>query len=133
MSGEEALGDTYADEFEDEGADEPTELQDAGGAATSVEGGGSGRAGRGPRSGGSGGSAELAVPAGAAVEQPGAVSRLIAFLQGSWRELHRVQWPDRRQVMQATGVVLGFVIVAGVYLGVADWAAQKIVHIIITK
>ena len=62
-----------------------------------------------------------------------AFTRVVAFLQGSWRELQRVQWPDRRQVMQATGVVLGFVIVAGVYLGVADWVAQKIVHLILTK
>jgi preprotein translocase subunit SecE len=82
--------------------------------------------------------AEAALPAAArgasvAVPQPGAglVERLVAFLQGSWRELQRVQWPDRRQVMQATGVVVGFVIVAGVYLGVADWAAQKIVTFIL--
>jgi preprotein translocase SecE subunit len=58
-------------------------------------------------------------------------NRLINFIQGSWRELQRVQWPDRRQVVQATGVVIGFVIVAGVYLGVADWAAGKIVRFII--
>jgi preprotein translocase subunit SecE len=58
-------------------------------------------------------------------------NRLVHFLQGSWRELQRVQWPDRRQVMQATGVVIGFVIVAGVFLGVADWVATKIVHIIL--
>jgi preprotein translocase subunit SecE len=58
-------------------------------------------------------------------------NRLVHFLQGSWRELQRVQWPDRRQVMQATGVVIGFVIVAGVFLGVADWAAQKIVNFIL--
>jgi len=58
-------------------------------------------------------------------------NRLINFVQGSWRELQRVQWPDRRQVVQATGVVIGFVIVAGVYLGVADWAAGKIVTFII--
>ena len=58
-------------------------------------------------------------------------SRLINFVQGSWRELQRVQWPDRRQVIQATGVVIGFVIVAGVYLGVADWVAGKIVSFII--
>ncbi len=58
-------------------------------------------------------------------------TRLVHFLQGSWRELQRVQWPDRRQVMQATGVVLGFVIVAGLFLGAADWAAQKIVNLII--
>jgi preprotein translocase subunit SecE len=62
---------------------------------------------------------------------PRGAGRLIHFLQGSWRELQRVQWPDRRQVMQATGVVIGFVIVAGVFLGVADWAAQKIVNLIL--
>ena len=62
---------------------------------------------------------------------PGIGNRLLHFLQGSWRELQRVQWPDRRQVMQATGVVVGFVIVAGVYLGVADWAATKIMNLIL--
>jgi preprotein translocase subunit SecE len=59
-------------------------------------------------------------------------NRLINFLQGSWRELQRVQWPDRRQVMQATGVVIGFVIVAGVFLGVADFFATKIMNYILT-
>jgi preprotein translocase SecE subunit len=58
-------------------------------------------------------------------------NRLINFLQGSWRELQRVQWPDRQQVMQATGVVIGFVIVAGVFLGVADTLAGKIVNLIL--
>jgi preprotein translocase subunit SecE len=57
--------------------------------------------------------------------------RLINFLQGSWRELQRVQWPDRRQVIQATGVVLGFVVVAGVYLGLADELSAKIVNFIL--
>jgi preprotein translocase SecE subunit len=59
------------------------------------------------------------------------VGRIIAFLQGSWRELQRVQWPDRRQVAQATGVVIVFVIVAGLYLGLVDAVAQKIVDAII--
>ena len=58
-------------------------------------------------------------------------TRLIHFLQGSWRELQRVQWPDRRQVIQATGVVIGFVIVAGVFLGVADVVASKLVNFIL--
>ena len=57
--------------------------------------------------------------------------RLIGFLRASWAELQRVQWPDRRQVAQATGVVIGFVIVAGLYLGVADWVAKQIVNAII--
>ena len=58
-------------------------------------------------------------------------NRLINFIQGSWHELQRVQWPDRRQVMQATGVVIGFVIVAGVFLGVADLLAGKLVTYIL--
>jgi preprotein translocase subunit SecE len=58
-------------------------------------------------------------------------ARLANFLRGSWRELQRVQWPDRRQVMQATGVVIGFVIVAGVFLGVADFVAQKLVNFVL--
>jgi preprotein translocase SecE subunit len=68
--------------------------------------------------------------------QPGGVTtgggnRFINFLRASWAELQRVQWPDRRQVAQATGVVLGFVIIAGLYLGLADWAAQKVVNFVI--
>jgi preprotein translocase subunit SecE len=57
--------------------------------------------------------------------------RFVGFLRASWSELQRVQWPDRRQVAQATGVVIGFVIVAGLYLGVADWVAKQIVNAII--
>ena len=55
-------------------------------------------------------------------------NRAIGFLRASWAELQRVQWPDRRQVAQATAVVLGFVAIAGVYLGVADWVAKEIVN-----
>jgi preprotein translocase subunit SecE len=58
-------------------------------------------------------------------------ARFIGFLRASWAELQRVQWPDRRQVTQATAVVMGFVVVAGFYLGVADWVAKKIVDYII--
>ncbi len=58
-------------------------------------------------------------------------ARMVGCLRGSWRELQRVQWPDRQQVFQATGVVLRFVIVAGAFLGVADLVAGKGVHLII--
>jgi preprotein translocase subunit SecE len=58
-------------------------------------------------------------------------ARFMAFLRASWAELQRVQWPDRRQVAQATAVVLGFVVVAGLDLGVADRVAQELVDLII--
>ncbi|HXE46583.1 MAG TPA: preprotein translocase subunit SecE [Conexibacter sp.] len=67
----------------------------------------------------------------ARAKEPGEGNRVVTFLRGSWRELQRVQWPDRRQVGQATAVVVGFVIVAGAFLGLADFVAGKIVDIII--
>jgi preprotein translocase SecE subunit len=87
-------------------------------------GGGRGRRGRGAGfdEGDGGGGGEAAVPA----HRPRPGNRLVNFLQGSWRELQRVQWPDRRQVIQATGVVIGFVIVAGLYLGLADTVASHL-------
>ncbi len=95
--------------------------------------------GRGGRRGGGEESVLDELPEGAAPEgatpatrpsQP-LPRRAIAFLRASWAELQRVQWPDRRQVTQATTVVLGFVAVAGLYLGGADWVAQKIVNFIL--
>ncbi len=58
-------------------------------------------------------------------------NRVLAFIRASWAELQRVQWPDRRQVTQATAVVLGFVVVAGAYLGLADVVAKEIVEFIL--
>jgi preprotein translocase subunit SecE len=57
--------------------------------------------------------------------------RIFSFFRASWAELQRVQWPDRRQVAQATAVVLGFVVIAGAYLGLADAAAQKVIDFIL--
>jgi len=57
--------------------------------------------------------------------------RLFNFFRACWAELQRVDWPDRRQVGQATAVVLGFVVVAGAFLGLADVVAQRIVDLII--
>jgi preprotein translocase subunit SecE len=91
--------------------------------------------------------AELAAEAQAALGRPGAAAaarpsaqtpaagrggnRVIAFFRASWAELQRVQWPDRRAVAQATAVVLGFVVIAGAYLGLADVIAQKVIDFIL--
>jgi preprotein translocase subunit SecE len=101
---------------------------DAGGA--DIGGVGSGPA-LAPGGRGDGGSELEVAPAATPARKASAVSRLRTFLRGSWAELQRVQWPDRRQVMQATGVVVGFVIVAGAFLGGADWAAGKIMDFIL--
>jgi preprotein translocase SecE subunit len=57
--------------------------------------------------------------------------RLFTFLGHCVDELRRVQWPDRRQVGQATAVVLGFVVVAGGYLGLLDALWKPIIEAIL--
>jgi preprotein translocase subunit SecE len=98
------------------------------------DGGGVGDGGGGDGSGGNGDGSGLGPPA-AGPPAPGAPlrggNRAIAFLRASWAELQRVQWPDRQQVFQATAVVLGFVAIAGAYLGLADYVAKEIVEFIL--
>jgi preprotein translocase subunit SecE len=55
-------------------------------------------------------------PAAAHKDRP----RVIQFLVAVWAELQRVQWPNRQALVTLTGVVLGFVLIAGGYLGLLD-------------
>ncbi|MDX6697962.1 MAG: preprotein translocase subunit SecE [Solirubrobacteraceae bacterium] len=58
-------------------------------------------------------------------------NRFVNFLRACVAELRRVQWPDRRHVGQATGVVLGFVVIAGGYLGLLDAVFSRVVNFIL--
>jgi preprotein translocase subunit SecE len=64
-------------------------------------------------------------------ELPREGNRFVNFLRACWAELQRVQWPDRRQVAQATGVVLVFVLIAGGYLGLLDAIFSRVVNAIL--
>ncbi len=117
------------------GEQEPVELEPA--ELVPAGGGRGGRRGGGRRSVedafGEGAGSEGVAPEAAPARKPSQPLpvRAVAFLRASWAELQRVQWPDRRQVTQATAVVLGFVAVAGAYLGAADWLAGKIINFIL--
>jgi preprotein translocase subunit SecE len=71
------------------------------------------------------------VEAGAAAEERRGLGKVWHFLQNVWAELQRVQWPDRRQVTTLTGVVLGFVLIAGGYLGLLDAIFSRVIDQII--
>ena len=71
------------------------------------------------------------VEAGAAGEERRGLGKVWHFFQNVWAELQRVQWPDRRQVTTLTGVVLGFVLIAGSYLGLLDAIFSRIIDNII--
>jgi preprotein translocase subunit SecE len=57
--------------------------------------------------------------------------RVINFFIQVWAELRRVQWPDRTQVSQATGVVVVFCLIAGLYLAFFDWLFSQLVKAIL--
>jgi preprotein translocase SecE subunit len=62
-------------------------------------------------------------PAAAHKDRP----RVIQFLIAVWAELQRVQWPNRQALVTLTGVVLGFVLIAGGYLGLLDAVFSELI------
>jgi preprotein translocase SecE subunit len=110
------LGSVRPIEFDDDGDDD--DLEDRGLVAGGARAGGGAGAGAG----------DVAAPPVAAKS---AFGRVLPFFRACWAELQRVQWPDRKQVGQATAVVLGFVVIAGAFLGLADIVAQRIVDFIL--
>jgi preprotein translocase SecE subunit len=58
-------------------------------------------------------------------------SRVVQFLIAVWAELQRVQWPNRQALVTLTGVVLGFVLIAGGYLGLLDAIFSKLIQAIL--
>jgi preprotein translocase SecE subunit len=57
--------------------------------------------------------------------------RFVQFLLACWAELQRVQWPDRQTLTTLTGVVLGFVLIAGGYLGLLDAIFSRLIQAIL--
>ena len=53
--------------------------------------------------------------------------KVLQFLINVWAELQRVQWPNRQQLISLTGVVLGFVLIAGGYLGLLDAIFSRLI------
>jgi preprotein translocase subunit SecE len=121
------IEETSIDAPDDFDFDTEDALQEPAGGGAGL-GGGSGGSGGSGGGGGAGGGGSLERPSGAPLRGG---NKAIGFLRASWAELQRVQWPDRRHVFQATAVVLGFVAVAGAYLGLADYVAKEIVEFIL--
>jgi preprotein translocase subunit SecE len=57
--------------------------------------------------------------------------RVVQFLVAVWAELQRVQWPNRQAMVTLTGVVLGFVLIAGGYLGLLDAIFSELIQAIL--
>jgi preprotein translocase subunit SecE len=117
----ESLEDSELDDI-DEAADRELELEaEEAGALESVEEEATVTGPRGVRGGDT-------APAG---EERRGLGKVWHFFQNVWAELQRVQWPDRKQVTTLTGVVLGFVLIAGGYLGLLDAIFSRVIDEII--
>ena len=46
--------------------------------------------------------------------------RLIAFGRDSWREVKKVVWPTRKETVQMTAYVFGFVVIMALFLWMTD-------------
>ena len=69
-----------------------------------------------------------AAAAVAYTSEPG--KQFFAFAQESWAEAGRVSWPQRKETIQTTGVVFGFVVIMALFLFAVDsilaWVVQMI-------
>ena len=91
---------------------------------------------------GSGGAAEAALPGGPPApprrptargeEQPQPERRHTfpgaQFVSESWGELKKVEWPNQKQIIQATVVVLIACIIVGTFLWLADLVIKPLVE-----
>lgn len=50
----------------------------------------------------------------------GAGRELIGFLRDAWREVRKVVWPSRKEAIQMTAYVFGFVILMALFLWLTD-------------
>lgn len=55
--------------------------------------------------------------------------RSIQFIKEAWQELQKVHWPTRKDVYQATAVVLVVIGVAALFLGVVDFALSYVMQL----
>ncbi|MDR1034514.1 MAG: preprotein translocase subunit SecE [Holosporales bacterium] len=63
----------------------------------------------------------------------GAISRWWSFLLEVRRELDKISWPSRKEVMMTTVVVFVLAVVAALFFSIVDTASYNIVHFIIGR
>ena len=55
----------------------------------------------------------------------------VQFVKEAWQELKKVNWPNRRETLGGTGVVLILVILISIFLGLIDFSLSRLVKTII--
>ena len=54
--------------------------------------------------------------------------RFVGFFRDSWREVKKVVWPTRKETIQMTAYVFGFVVVMAIFLWLTDKALEWVFY-----
>lgn len=59
------------------------------------------------------------------------INSIINYFKGSYRELHKVSWPSRKEVTYLTIIVIIIIIISIIILGGIDFGLSEIVNIFV--
>lgn len=59
------------------------------------------------------------------------MAKVIEFIKETRGELKQVSWPSRKQVVQATGLVIGISLTVALFLTLFDWLFSLVLKILI--
>ncbi len=62
------------------------------------------------------------------LSQPG--KAFFAFAQEAWQEASRVSWPTRKETVQTTAIVFGFVVLMALFLFAVDQSLAWVVRLV---
>ena len=68
----------------------------------------------------------LAAAATFLISEPG--KRFLGFARDSWREVKKVVWPTRKETMQMTLYVFGFVVIMALFLWFTDKTLEWVLY-----
>ena len=57
--------------------------------------------------------------------------RLKGFFRGVWSELKKVHWPDRKQLIIYTGVVVVFVLIVSLAISALDFIFSSLLKLVL--
>jgi preprotein translocase subunit SecE len=58
---------------------------------------------------------------------------LIAFGRDAWREVRKVVWPERKEAIQMTAYVFGFVLIMAIFLWLTDKTVEWVFYDLILR
>ena len=59
--------------------------------------------------------------------------KIINFFKEAWRELKKVSWPSKKEVINSTIIVLVCIVLVTILILGVDWAAEKLADLVYKK